>query len=74
MHVHGREEGDVEQHGHQDEQGETEACIEFVWQMNAENIMLMGVGQASQLAQQLPSHSSGIGNYEECISIREYLC
>ena len=32
MHVHGREERDVEEHGHQDEQGEAEAGIEAVWE------------------------------------------
>jgi len=43
VHVHGREEGDVEQHGDEDEQGEAEAGVEFVWQVYAENVVMVGV-------------------------------
>ena len=51
MHVHGREERDVEQHGDEDEQGEAEAGVEFVGQMYAENVVLVSVEQPCQLAQ-----------------------
>ena len=49
MHVHGREEGDVEEHGHQDKEGEAEAGIEAVREADTEDVMLVGVGQALEL-------------------------
>lgn len=68
MHVHGREEWDVEKHGHQDKEGEAEAGIEAVREAHTEDVMLVGVGQALELTQQLTRHSSGVGDNEESIS------
>ena len=67
MKIHGREEGNVEQHGHQDEQGETEAGVETVGQVEAEDVFVVGIEQSCPLAQQLSSHTSGVGNDEECV-------
>ena len=43
VHVHGGKEGDVEQHGDEDEQGEAEAGVEFVGQVYAENVVFVSV-------------------------------
>ena len=69
MHVHGREERDVEQHGHQDEEGEAEAGIDAVGEADTEDVVLVGVGQALKLAQQLPGHSGGVSDDEESVSV-----
>ena len=50
VHVHGGKEGDVEQHGDEDEQGEAEAGVEFVGQMYAENVVFVSMEQPCQLA------------------------
>ena len=73
MHVHGREEGDVEEHGHQDKEGEAEASIEAVREADTEDVMLVGVGQALELTQQLTRHSSGVGDNEESISGKQLI-
>ena len=73
MHVHGREEGDVEEHGHQDKEGEAEAGIEAVREADTEDVMLVGVGQALELTQQLTRHSSGVGDNEESISGKQLI-
>ena len=73
MHVHGREEWDVEKHGHQDKEGEAEAGIEAVREAHTEDVMLVGVGQALELTQQLTSHSSGVGDNEESVSGKQLI-
>ena len=67
VHVHGREEGDVEQHGDEDEEREAEAGVESVGEVEAEEVPLVGVLQPRQLAQQLPRHAGGVGHDEECV-------
>jgi len=68
VHIHGRKEGDVEEHGHQDEEGEAEAGVEAVGEAHTEDVMLVGVGQTLELTQQLTRNSSGVGDNEESIS------
>ena len=68
VHIHGREEWDVEEHGHQDKEGEAEAGIEAVREADTERVMLVGVDQALELTQQLTRYSSGVGDNEESIS------
>ena len=67
VHVHGWEEGDVEQHGDEDEEREAEAGVESVGEVEAEEVPLVGVLQPRQLAQQLPRHAGGVGHDEECV-------
>ena len=68
VHIHGREERDVEEHGHQDEEGEAEASIEAVREAHTEDVVLVGVGQTLELTQKLTRNSSGVGDNEESIS------
>jgi len=53
VHIHGREERNVEKHGHQDEEGEAEAGIDAVRKADTEDVMLVGVGQALELTEEL---------------------
>ena len=68
VHIHGRKERDVEEHGHQDEKGEAEAGIEAVREAHTEDVMLVGVGQTLELTQKLTRYSSGVGDNKESIS------
>ena len=68
VHVHGREERDVEQHGHQDEEGEAEGDIDAVGEAHTQDAMLVGVHQALELTKQLARHASRVGDNEESIS------
>ena len=69
MHEHGREERNVEEHSHQDEQGEAETDIEAVWEADTQDAVLIGVDEALELAEQLTRHSSGVGDDEESVSV-----
>ena len=40
MEVHGGEEGDVEQHDAEDDQGEGERDIERIWKVDCEKVLL----------------------------------
>ena len=51
MHIHGREQRNVEKHGHQDEEGKAEAGIDAVRKADTEDVMLVGVGQALELTE-----------------------
>ena len=53
MHIHGREERNVEKHGHQDEEREAEAGIDAVRKADTEDVVLVGVGQALELTEKL---------------------
>ena len=68
VHIHGREERDVEQHGHQDEEGEAERDIDAVREADTQDVMLVGVDQALELTKQLARHSSRVGDNEESVS------
>ena len=68
VHIHGGEERDVQEHGHQDEEGEAEAGIEAVREAHTEDVVLVGVGQTLELTQKLTRNSSGVGDNEESIS------
>ena len=68
VHVHGREERNVEEHSHQDEQGEAEAGIEAVREADTQDAVLVGVDEALELAQQLTRHSGRVGDDEESVS------
>ena len=65
MHVHWRKERDVEQHSDHNKDGEAEGGIEFVWEVEAENILIVGVEQSGILAQQFTGHSDWVGDDEE---------
>ena len=38
--VHGREEGDVEEHDAEDDQGEVEGDVESIWKVDREKVLL----------------------------------
>ena len=40
MQVHGREEGDVEEHDAEDDQGEGEGDVESIWKVDREKVLL----------------------------------
>ena len=67
MHVHWRKERYVEQHSDQNKDGEAEGSIEIVGQMDAENILLVGVGQSSVLAEQLTRYPHWVSDDEESV-------
>ena len=67
MHVHWRKEGYVEQHSDHDKDGEAEGSIKTVGQMDAEDILLVGVGQTRVLTEQLTRHPHWVGDDEESV-------
>ena len=71
MEVHGREEGDVEQHDGPDHQGEAEGGIQPVGQLHGHDPGLVGVAQAGQAHQQLPRHAHRVGNDKEGVPEEE---
>ena len=73
MHIHGREERNVEKHGHQDEEREAEAGIDAVRKADTEDVMLVGVGKALELTEKLSWHSSRVGDNEEGISVLNFI-
>ena len=68
MHVHGREERDVEQHGPQDEEREAEGGVELVWEVDAEQVVFVGVEESGVLTEEFSRDSSGVGDDEEGVS------
>ena len=73
MHVHWRKERNIEQHGDHNKDGEAEGSIELVWEVEAENILIVGVEQAGVLAEQLTRHASRVGHDEEGVPEVKYL-
>ena len=65
VHVHWRKERYVEQHSDHNKEGEAEGSIEFVWEVEAENILIVGVKQTGVLAEQFARHASRVGHDEE---------
>ena len=51
MHVHGREQGDVQEHGDEDEQGKAETCIQTVWKMDTQDVLFVSILDSNQLTQ-----------------------
>jgi len=49
VHVHGREQWDVKEHGHEDEQREAEAGIQTVWKIDTQDAMFVGMLDANKL-------------------------
>ena len=70
VHVHWRKERYVEQHSDHNKDGEAEGSIEIVGKVDAENILLVGVGQAGILAEQLTRHPNRVGDDEEGVPRR----
>ena len=73
MHIHGREQRNVEKHGHQDEEREAETGIDTVRKADTEDVMLVGVGQALELTEKFSRHSSRVGDNEESISVVQFI-
>ena len=65
MHVHWRKERYIEQHSDHNKDGEAEGSIEFVREVEAENILIVGVKQTGVLAEQFARHASRVGHDEE---------
>ena len=68
MHVHGREERDVEQHGPQDKEREAEGGVELVWEVDAEQVVFVGVEESGVLTEEFSGDSSWVGDDEEGVS------
>jgi len=65
--VHGGEEGDVEQHDAEDDQGEGERNVERIWKVDGEKILLKTVYHGRVGAKEFPSDPGGIGDDEESV-------
>ena len=65
--VHLRKEGYIEQHSDQNKEGKAEGSVEAVWEVDAENILVVGVEQTGILAEQFTRHSNRIGDDEESV-------
>ena len=68
--VHGREEGDVQQHDDHHHQGEGECGVQPVGQLQGQHAGLAGVTQAGVAHQQLPRHAHRVGHREESVPVR----
>jgi len=66
--IHGREEGDVEEHDAEDDQRKGEGDIECIWKMNREKVLLATVNHGGIGTEEFSSDTSRIGNYEEGVS------
>ena len=71
VHVHGRKERNVEQHGDPNEDGEAEGSIEAVGEVDAEDILVVGVEQSGVLAEEFTRHPGRVGDDEESVPGRE---
>ena len=65
VHVHWRKQRYVEQHSDHNEDGEAEGGIEVVGEVDAEDILVVGVEQSGVLAEQFTRHPSRVGDDEE---------
>jgi len=68
MQVHGREEGDVEEHDAEDDQGEGEGDVESIWKVDREKVLLAAVDHGRIRTEKFPGDPGRVGNDEEGVS------
>jgi len=68
MEVHGREEGDVEEHDAEDDQREGEGDVESIGKVDGEKVVLAAVDHGGIRTKEFSSDSGRVGNDEEGVS------
>jgi len=66
--VHGREEGDVEEHDAEDDQGEVEGDVESIWKVDREKVLLAAVDHGRIRTEKFPGDPGRVGNDKEGVS------
>jgi len=66
--VHGREEGDVEEHDAEDDEGEGEGDVESIWKVDREKVLLAAVDHGRIRTEKFPGDPGRVGNDKEGVS------